>query len=231
MDIQNKTIKTEGNMLKTKAEIKENFETGDKPTEAQFHEWIDAMYSRKGANYVVAEPGDNVLEKYDEAKTLSPTSSNRVNLIIMPGTYSLSEEWDVDEDYVDIIGLGSIKKHRGCIPKVILENETINVTADHVRVKGISVGTQDFKTGEDKPNQTFEDCLGEYYSFGGNGTASGTFINCEGGSGSFGGSWGTFTGKCYYCRVAMTDFETPTSSGEIFFSIDSSGAVDYMDAE
>lgn len=155
-------------------------------------------------SYVIAIPGDDLSIKYDIAKGLTPhgnplSSSNRATFIIMPGAYNLSSELEIDTEFVDILGLGSMKLDRGCKTAVTLLTNTINVSANDVRVKGISVGTQQFKIGNNLPLQVIEDCSGGNLSFGSlGGTVSGTFTNCTGDAYSFGGSGtgaasGTFT--------------------------------------
>lgn len=163
-------------------------------------------------NYIICKNGDNLISKYAAAKLLTPggnplSSINRATLIIMPGSYSLSTELVINTQYVDIFGLGSIKLGRGCQPAVILLNNTINITANDVRVKGISTGTQAFKIGNNLSSQVIEDCAGGNNSFNadilsgkfihcmaGNNSyayqqnASGTFNNCIGGNFSFGSS-------------------------------------------
>jgi hypothetical protein len=143
--------------------------------------------------------GQNLVDAYNYAKTLTPngaalSATNRVSVIIQPGNYTLAAQLTVDTQFVDLIGLGAIKLERGAVPAVIIGGNTLHVTANDVRVKGISVGTQEFKIGNSLPLQIFEDCTGGGSSFVG--TASGTFTNCTGGIFSFGGfvsASGTFT--------------------------------------
>jgi hypothetical protein len=163
--------------------------------------------------YIVAEPEDNLATKYNEAKALTPngqakSSTNRACLIIMPGNYSLSSELAIDAQYVDIIGLGAQKLEKGAIPAVTITGNTFNVTANDVRVQGISVGSQAFKIGNDLPLQRFEDCVGGDESFGGNGgQSSGTFTNCIGGNYSFGGGFtGIASGIFTNCIAQYSSF-------------------------
>jgi hypothetical protein len=133
--------------------------------------------------------GQNLVEAYNYAKTLTPngaalSTSNRVSVIIQPGNYTLAAQLTIDTQFVDLIGLGSIKLRRGATPAVIIGGNTLSVTANDVRVKGISVGTQSFTVGDNLTLQIFEDCVGGNNSFN-NTTVSGTFINCTGGSNSF----------------------------------------------
>jgi hypothetical protein len=59
----------------------------------------------------------------------------------------------------------------------------------------------------------FDSCKAiEYGSFGTDGIASGTFTNCIGSNGGFGGN-GTLTGKLYYCRLIANTFNTVSGGG------------------
>ena len=136
--------------------------------------------------------GQNFIDAYNYAKTLTPngqalSSTNRVAIILQPGNYTLTAELAINTQYVDIIGLGAQKLRRGAIPAVIIGGNTLNVTANDVRVQGISVGTQAFKTSANLPLQIFEDCVGGAATFIAS-ILSGTFINCIGGNNSFGAS-------------------------------------------
>ena len=137
--------------------------------------------------------GQNLVAAYNYAKTLTPngaalSATNRVSVIIPPGNYTLAAQLAVDTQFVDLIGLGSIKLRRGCVPAVIIGGNNLSVTANNVRVKGISVGTQGFSIGASNlPLQVIEDCAGGSASFS-NIIVSGTFINCTGGTYSFAGN-------------------------------------------
>jgi hypothetical protein len=172
-----------------------------------------------GDNYVLVQPGDDLAAKYAEAKVKNPSASNRITVFIIPGTYSLSSELAIDAEYVDLVGLGAQFQS----PAVIVSNDTLNVTANDVRVSGISVGTQQFKIGNNKPLQIFENCVGtgvgsfgELFgsssgtfinciggvsAFSAAGTADGKFINCIGKEESFGGVGGTASGEFYGCKA------------------------------
>ena len=198
-----------------------------------------------GDNYVLVQPGDDLAAKYAEAKAKSPSASNRITVFIIPGTYSLSSELAIDAEYVDIVGLGAQFQS----PAVIVSNNTLNVTANDVRVSGISVGTQAFKIGNNKPLQVFENCVGGNNSFGGGGTASGTFVGCVGGNDSFGdfgagsyvycasgsGSFGgivEFTGQLLYSRLigAGAIYQSPSTPGIIRFCLDGDNNIVNADA-
>ena len=161
--------------------------------------------------------GQNLVTAYNYAKTLTPngaalSATNRVAVIIQPGNYTLAAELVVDTSYVDIIGLGAIKLERGAVPAVIISGNTLNVATIDVRVQGISVGTQEFKSGTNLPLQRFEDCTGGEGSFNAFEIAAGTFINCSSGDYGF-GYGGTASGTFINC-----------SSGDYGFSSEGDGA-------
>ena len=164
--------------------------------------------------------GQNLVEAYNYAKTLTPngaalSATNRVHVIIQPGNYTLAAELAVNTQFVDLIGLGAIKLERGAVPAVIIDGYTLNVTANDVRVQGISVGTQQFKIGSSLPLQRFEDCTGGEYSFGYYGSVSGTFVNCTGGSNSFGG-YAVVSGTFTNCAGGNGSFGLYTTSSGTF---------------
>ena len=139
--------------------------------------------------------GQNLVDAYNYAKTLTPngaalSATNRVSVIIQPGNYTLAAQLTVNTQFVDLIGLGAIKLRRGCVPAVIVNRSSgsvFNVTANDVRMQGISVGTGTFGLGSNLPLQIFEDCLGiGNYNFGAT-IVAGTFINCTGGQEAFAG--------------------------------------------
>jgi hypothetical protein len=199
-----------------------------------------------GDGYVLAQQGDNIAEKYSEAKAKSPSATNRITLFIVPGTYPLSSELEIDAEYVDLVGLGAQFQS----PAVIVSNNTLNVTANDVRVSGISVGTQQFKITGNKPLQVFENCVGGDLSFANSGgscagkfygcaagldgfgdIASGVYVSCVSGSGGF-GSVDYFSGQILYCRLvgAGATYSTPSGSGIIRFCLDGDNNIVNADA-
>jgi hypothetical protein len=180
------------------------------PLPAEANSWNSAYTSFKSnsasylktstASVVIAQPGDNITEKYAETVALSlitgqRTNFNRATLILLPGEYPLNDEPIFNEEFVDVIALGSSEKK----PSVFIENSSIHVTANDVRVVGISTKGHPFNISGGSL-QVFENCSGGNNSFGGGGgvTASGNFVNCTGGDQSFGGvgggnASGTFT--------------------------------------
>jgi hypothetical protein len=200
-------------------------------------------------SYVIAKPGDDLAAKYAEAKVLTPknqakTATNRASLIILPGEYSLSSELEIDAEFVDLIGLGAQVQS----PAVFVSNNTLNVTANDVRVSGISVGTQQFKIGDNKPLQVFENCKGGEASFSNNSATSGRFFGCVGGTASFGNAaagyyfncladldsfgetGGEMSGQIISSKVISGGFPTPSGSGIIRFCLDGDNNIVNADA-
>jgi hypothetical protein len=155
---------------------------------------------------VIAQVGDDLNAKYTAAKTLTPngaelSATNRASLIIFPGKYTLSPKLAINTEFIDLIGLGAQAQK----PVVFIGEDNgnaINVSANDVRISGISVGYNSFEITGDKPLQVFENCAGGDYSFNlgfaYNAQLTGTFINCIGGNYSFnsglnGDVIGTFT--------------------------------------
>lgn len=198
--------------------------------------------------------GQNLVDAYNYAKTLTPngaalSATNRVSVIIPPGNYTLSAQLAVNAEFVDLIGLGAIKLRRGCVPAVIIGGNNLGITANNVRIKGISVGTQAFAINASNLSlQVIEDCAGGDNSFnaviltgtfinctGGNNsfasnaligmTASGTFINCEGGNSSFGagGSGSIASGLFVNCISSNGGFGSGNLASGTFIDCESVG--------
>jgi hypothetical protein len=158
--------------------------------------------------YVIAQAGDDLIAKYQQAAALTPngsakSSTNRASLILMPGLYTFSQYYVFQTEFVDIIGLGSQFKK----PSVIIqgtfdvEGDTyyhLTFNANDIRVSGISFLEQAVYNADNKPLQIFQNCIGGEGCFGANVNLSGTFIDCVGGiqsfgSGGGGNASGTFT--------------------------------------
>jgi hypothetical protein len=193
-----------------------------------------------GNSYVIAQPGDNLFTRYQEAKVLNPNGNpksiiNRSSLIIMPGIYNLTGHLNINEEFTDIIGLGAIKKDVGCIPSVIITGSGsaptssgfIHVSANDIKIKGIYFsGNFDsfFRLGNALPKQVFEDCKGNNYSFYFNRpfgftdpiSIDGTFINCEGSNFSFGASNTHVSNGTYInCKAEENSFSSNVSNCEL----------------
>ena len=115
-------------------------------------------------------------------------------------------------------------------------------------VKGIDCKTNAFYIESYLDNLICEYCIGGNYSFGYDGTISGTFNNCIGGEYSFGSysgiisgtfndcvggknSFGTYGGtiqasaRLYYTRITSGTFPTPMTGGRLILCIDGNNSI------
>ena len=163
-----------------------------------------------GTNYInvygTGTPAANAAELqavYDLAQTLTPngaalSTSNRIKIVVSPGTYTFTTPFVVDAEFIDIVSLTGDAD-------VMLDG--INVTADDVYLKGINTGAVAFTIATNLSSLICENCVGGGNSFGGSGsTASGTFISCIGGVASFGGDGGTASGTFTNCTSSDLSF-------------------------
>lgn len=206
------------------------------------HLEADNIVYNETTSSVLVQPGDDILAKYAAAKLLTPNGSalsatNRASLIIFPGSYTLSANLEIDEEFVDVIGLGAQSQK----PAVFITGNTFRVSVNNVQLRGISVGTQAFLIYQASQGQFFENCTGGNYSFTDNdGDAHGTFVNCVGGNDSFGGRKldyaiiaGTFTncmagtysfGGSLFTTCAIASKFTNCTAGNYSFAGNEGGA-------
>jgi hypothetical protein len=138
------------------------------------------------------ENGNELIAAYTLAQTMSPTSTNRVTVIVGPGKYfnSLLAElpladgqFEFTTDYIDVISLTGE-------PDVFLSGISVGGicyikgmnTAEAIALGGAQPG---FNLTSSPSTQKIENCIGGDYSFGFGGSVNGTFINCIGGNVSF----------------------------------------------
>jgi hypothetical protein len=158
---------------------------------------------------IIANTGDDLVQLYNQAKLLTPNGSalsatNRATLLIMPGSYTISSAINVDTEFVDIIGM----EHARQQPNVFIYGASdIVVTANNVRVIGISSTTNRIQTLGSGTSRFFQNCVASSSSFGfGNANpADGTYVGCylaAGVSSGFGGgSSGVASGTFFDCRL------------------------------
>ena len=181
-----------------------------------------------GSNYLFVKadgtPSQNATElsaSYAQAKSSSPSATNRIAVLASPGKYTFASDFTLDTQYIDVVSL------TGECDVLVTGSGTINVTANDVYVKGIDVDVKNFTIADSLPLLKVNNCKGGNYSFGGttNPTpgsqplnpilVNGTFVDCEGGDFSFAGNgmaYGTFT-NCvggdssfgYYCDGTFTN--------------------------
>lgn len=110
--------------------------------------------------YEIVEPGTNALTNYTNAKAaydrlvaLTPTTTQRCTLVLFPGTYQLDSDWDVNTDYVNIVGVGH----------VILNSSSSNVldySGQNIQIKNLRIecGVTS-SVGATKNSVVFKDCV------------------------------------------------------------------------
>jgi len=162
-----------------------------------------------GTQYVFVQANgtdvENAIElqaAYDLAKTMSPTSTNRITIVTSPANYNFgSSDFTMDTQYIDLVSLDGNRS-------IVFNGEnTINITANNVFVKGVDVLAKKFTIGNDLNFLIAENCKGGNLSFGAYSTASGTFTNCTGGNLSFGGGGGgTASGTFTNCTGGDLSF-------------------------
>jgi len=168
------------------------------------------------SSHIIVQPGDDIQNKYFQATQLQPngqskSATNRASLIVLPGSYSVTGVFNLNEEFVDIIGLGAIKQQRGCIPAVKIiatGNPAITAQADNLVVKGINTNGRIY-LNSNKPNQIFEDCSADKFLISADVNTcilNGYFINCSGGTQSF-NSIRTGGGGASVTRISGATFE------------------------
>jgi hypothetical protein len=170
----------------------------------------------EGTQYVyVAANGTDVQNAaelqatYVTAQGMSPSITNRITIIAAPGNYNFSTaNFVMSTQYIDLVSLDGNKSI------VFNGSTTIEITANDVFVRGVDVGTLNFTIANSLNLLRVENCTGGKDSFGGAGTASGTFTNCTGGPASFGGA-GTASGTFNNCTGGNNSFggDGGTASG------------------
>jgi len=133
------------------------------------------------ANGTDIENAQELQAAYDLAKTMSPTTGNRIIVIAAPGYYNFGSVFLMDTEFIDLVSLDGNRSI------VFNGTETISIIANDIFVKGVDVQNKQFATDFNLNLLKVENCKGGDGSFGGYTEASGIFINCEGGDYSFGG--------------------------------------------
>ena len=170
------------------------------------------------ANGTPTENATDLQVAYDELKTLSPSTTNRLTLIAAPGKYEFpnSSPFTLDTAFIDLVSLTGNKDvflYTTSSDTNLTTYYNIDISTDNVFVKGVDASTLvwvDFKgpttqngsfnVSNDLPMLVCENCQGGANSFGGfAGISSGTFTNCVGGNSSFGGFAGTASGTFTNC--------------------------------
>lgn len=188
--------------------------------------------------YVMADGTDveNAAElsaAYTTAQGMSPSATNIITIVCPPGEYNFgSTAFTMSTQYINLVSLDG---NRSIIFNSSNAEGTISVTANDVFVKGIDVGTKQFRLNSnlnllkvenckgtgfnsfaEDPNisyntvvsGTFKNCEAGYYGFSGEGIVSGTFIDCIAGTYSFAGDGGTASGRFVNCKAGSESFGT-----------------------
>lgn len=161
------------------------------------------------ANGTDTENATELQSAYNTAKTMSPSSTNRITVVVGMGNYDFgSSSFDMDTEYIDLVSLDG---NRSVVLNATLNTSdrtegSINMTANNVFVKGVDVGEKKINTPLSSAYQQIklENCKGGDYSFGGFENSIpvesyGTYINCEGGDYSFGANTGA-SGNYIGCK-------------------------------
>jgi hypothetical protein len=142
--------------------------------------------------------------------TITVYNRKLITIIAAPGNYNFEDSTlNMDTDYINLVSLDgnrSIVFNAPVSTNYPYVNGSINVSASNVFVKGVNVLTKNFVIGNNVPSQTFENCKGGDYSFGGNQAAQGTFIKCEAGDSTFGGNNGSANGTFIDCIAGQYSF-------------------------
>ena len=174
------------------------------------------QYIYVSANGTPTENAQELQDAYDEAKTMSPASDNRIVVILGPGEYQFTSIFTMDTEYIDLVSLTGLRDVTFDLsgitdpfdfidPSNQVTSPVLLVDTDNVYVRGIKTkvynspnfdalfgqGTDyplPLTISDDLPNLVMENCEGGINSFGSSGQASGTFTNCQGGDFSFGGA-------------------------------------------
>ena len=172
------------------------------------------------SSQIIAVPGDNLLTKYAQAITLTPqgnalSATNRATLIIYPGVYTLSAQWNVTAQFVDIFCIG----HQFQNPSVYFTGFNMSVQNNDIRITGIGSNNNAIRITSSFPLNYFENCKGRAASFGwGSGApANGTYIGCVLdtdflSSGGFGSSSGGAGGTFIDCKATLDSFAGGSSA-------------------
>tara|TARA_R110001592_G_scaffold328826_1_gene610446 strand:+ start:407 stop:1486 length:1080 start_codon:yes stop_codon:yes gene_type:complete len=174
-----------------------------------------------------AENGAALAAAYTKAKALTPnglalSATNRATLLVGIGSYTLPAQLNVDAEFVDIQASNFASDLSKRI--VYVDGSAISVSANDVLVYGL-VAVGGLNIVGDKPLQVFRSCNSIANSFGGGGTASGTFIDCTGGISAFGGNGGTASGTFLRCIASSKSFGGDGVASGTFTSCDGDGGA------
>jgi len=112
---------------------------------SNFQQQVSAVYTSKFSVTVQvtaneATNGVNLIAAYAKAKTLNPSVTNRITVIVPPGRYNLgSAGLQMDTEYVDLIGQTSDRDAQHLFGAPGIDNGVIKQMADYVRIENLTV--------------------------------------------------------------------------------------------
>ena len=181
--------------------------------EIEFHPLSGSNYVFVEANGTPIQNANYLTASYNLAKSTNPTGSDRFSVLLGPGYYEFTNDFIIDTEYIDVVSLtGDRDVYITGSSTIVIGADNIYVRGIDVDTKNFTITSSfpntiiknckggdnsfggyppptpgDFSSPGYTMAGTFIDCEGGDYSFAGNGSAYGTFINCIGGSsGSFG---------------------------------------------
>lgn len=181
--------------------------------------WGTVSSGLSGTNYVyvagngtAAQNGTALLNAYATAKTMSPSASNRITVIVAPGVYTYPSQLTLDTPYIDMVSLDGNRS-------IVITNQYFDITANNVFVCGLRMTffQGEIRIGSNLSSLVVKNC----YSAKGYGSStngnnpliiSGTFIDCECFEAyTFGGIFGTsesiiVSGTFINCKVPVGGF-------------------------
>ena len=177
----------------------------------------DNSIPARADSYIVCKQGDSIAARYAAAKALTPrgqalSTTNRATLVVMPGTYTVSATLTIDAEFVDIWGVGNAAWHAAVLITGVAGN-VINVTADDVKVTGISTGAGRFGVLAGKPLQCIVNCTATGAGSFGQTGSSGLFAFCKAGGSAF-GVGGETRGTYRNCIAGGASFGPSTPGGK-----------------
>ncbi len=176
-----------------------------------------------GQSYILvagdgASSGANGLDlknKYNIAAGMMPygsplSATNRITVLVAPGTYALGTTMFMMNDYVDVVSLTGKQD----VIITTSSNAAIVASANSQHISGLKLlGNKKFQIGINQADLIVENCTAGSQSFGyGSTNPRGTFINCTAGTRSFGYYNGTTTVllTCIGCTAGSESFGAGT---------------------
>jgi len=184
-------------------------------TEAQTLQDVYTLSTGGTNTSIFAVPGQSLSTLYQTASTLTPngsaiSTSNRASLVVYPGTYPLTADFVLSNDYVDVVSATGERD-------VFLTGNTVDLTATHVTIRGLDVGTDQYiKMASARSGILIDNCRGGLIygvSYWSGKTFSGTCQNSTIGSRFCLG--GTMSGTVSDCTIGIDFGRSAIVSGTL----------------